>query len=129
MHPFIPFITEEIWLKNKLDNRKKNYLMLANWPKDKSKKDESYKEVKKIINMISEIRSFKNELNVNPGSFIDVSIEKITNKSFFIKNDVIFKRLGRINNLFEKDQNKPGATLVIGGNLFKLYSYLNYIQV
>ena len=121
MHPFIPFITEEIWLKNKLDNRKKNYLMLANWPKNKSKKDESYKEVKKIINMISEIRSFKNELNVNPGSFIDVSIEKITNKSFFIKNDVIFKRLGRINNLFEKDQNKPGATLVIGGNLFKLY--------
>ena len=121
MHPFIPFITEEIWLKNKLDNRKKNYLMLANWPKGKSKKDESYKEVKKIINMISDIRSFKNELNVNPGSFVDVSIEKITNKSFFIKNDVIFKRLGRINNLFEKDQNKPGATLVIGGNLFKLY--------
>ena len=85
MHPFIPFITEEIWLKNKLDNSKKNFLMLANWPKGKSKKDKNFKEVKKMINIISEIRSFKNELNISPGSFIDISVEKINNKSFFKK--------------------------------------------
>jgi len=36
-----------------------------------------------MINIISEIRSFKNELNVRPGSFIDISVEKINNKSFF----------------------------------------------
>jgi len=121
MHPFIPFITEEIWLKNKLDNSKKNFLMLANWPKDKSKKDKNFKEVKKMINIISEIRSFKNELNVSPGSFIDISVEKIKNKSFFKENDIILKRLGRINNFHTKDQNKPAATLVISGDLFKLY--------
>jgi len=121
MHPFIPFITEEIWLKNKLDNKSKNFLMLSNWPKGKSKKDKNYKEVKKMINIISEIRSFKNELNVSPGSFIDISFEKINNKTFFKENDVILKRLGRINNLFSKDQNKPGATLIITGDLFKLY--------
>ena len=32
LHPFIPFVTEEIWLKNKFDNSDKNFLMLANWP-------------------------------------------------------------------------------------------------
>ena len=37
MHPFIPFITEQIWLKNKLDNSGKNYLMLANWISGKPK--------------------------------------------------------------------------------------------
>ena len=47
MHPFIPFITEEIWLKNKLDNSKKNYLMLANWPKGKSKKIRILRKLKK----------------------------------------------------------------------------------
>ena len=121
MHPFIPFITEEIWLKNKFDNSKKNFLMLANWQKGKSKKDKNFKEVKKMINVISEIRSFKNELNVGPGSFIDISVEKVKNKSFFNENDIILKRLGRINNFYTKDQNKPGATLVISGDLFKLY--------
>ena len=58
--------------------------MLANLSFKKPKKDHDYKDVEKIINIISEIRSFKNELGVSPGSFIDISISKITqrNKSF-----------------------------------------------
>ena len=95
--------------------------MLHNWPKGKSKKDKNFKEVKKIINMISEIRSFKNELNVGPGSFVDVSIEKVKNKSFFKENDIILKKLGRINNFYNKNKNIPSATLIISGDLFKIY--------
>jgi len=123
MHPFIPFITEQIWLKNKLDNSGKNYLMLTNWISGKPKKDKYSKEVEKIINIITEIRSFKNELNVTPGSFIDISIEKIknANKIFFNKNSVVLKKLGRINSIFLKDQKKSSATLIISGELLKLY--------
>ena len=123
MHPFIPFITEQIWLKNKLDKSGKNYLMLANWISGKPKKDKYSKEVEKIINIITEIRSFKNELNVTTGSFIDISIEKIknANKSFFTKNSIVLKKLGRINNIFLKDQKKSSAVLIISGELFKLY--------
>ena len=123
MHPFIPFVTEEIWLKNKLDNSGKNYLMLSNWISGKAKKDKDFKEVEKVINIISQIRSFKNELNVSPGSFIDVSLGKINKKNqvFFKDNEIVLKKLGRINNFFNKDVNKPSATLVIDGDLFKLY--------
>ena len=87
MHPFIPFVTEEIWLKNKLDNSKKNFLMLTNWPSGKIKKDVHCKEVEKMIIFISQIRSFKNELNVGAGSFVDLSIEstKKGDKLFFFK--------------------------------------------
>ena len=66
MHPFIPFVTEEIWLKNKMDNSNKNYLMYANWMTGKPKKDKDFKEVEKIITLITQIRSFKNELSVSP---------------------------------------------------------------
>ncbi len=123
MHPFIPFVTEKIWLVNKLDNSKKDFLMHANWLSCKSKKDKHSKEVEKIIKIITQIRSFKNELNVSPGSFIDVSIEKIKKKDqlFFKKNDTVLKKLGRINNFYIKEQNKPSATLVILGDVFKLY--------
>ncbi len=123
LHPFIPFATEKIWLTNKFDNKNKNFLMLSNWISGKSKKDSDHKQVQQIIDIISEIRSFKNELNVSPGSFIDVSISSIkkNNQNFMINNEIIIKKLGRINNFFKKDQNKPAASLIISGDLFKIY--------
>ena len=36
-------------------------------------------------------------------------------------NEIIIKKLGRINNFFKKDQNKPAASLIISGDLFKIY--------
>ena len=123
LHPFIPFVTEKIWLTNKFDNKNKNFLMLSNWISGKSKKDSDHKQVQQIIDIISEIRSFKNELNVSPGSFIDISINSIkkNNQNFMINNEIIIKKLGRINNFFKKDQNKPAASLIISGDLFKIY--------
>ena len=97
--------------------------MLTNWPLGKSKKDINFRDVEKLIKIISEIRSFKSELNVSPGSYIDISIEKIKNKdkSFFIDNEIVLKKLGRINNFYSKDQEKQSATLMISGDIFKLY--------
>ena len=97
--------------------------MYENWPSGKAKKDQSQKDVEKIIDIISELRSFKNELNVSPGSFVDISINKIAkkNKTLMSNNEVVLKRLGRINNFYEKDQAKPSATLVISGDIFKIY--------
>ena len=42
-------------------------------------------------------------------------------KVFFNKNSIVLKKLGRINSIFLKDQKKSSATLVISGELFKLY--------
>ena len=123
LHPFIPFVTEEIWLKNKFDNSSKNFLMHANWPTGKINKDTSTEQVENIINIISEIRSFKNELNVSPGSFIDMSINNINDdqKNFINNNEIILKKLGRINNILSDDLDKPAATMVVSGDLFKIY--------
>ncbi|MDA9603929.1 valine--tRNA ligase [Candidatus Pelagibacter sp.] len=123
LHPFIPFVTEEIWLKNKFDNSSKDFLMLANWPTGKSNKDPNTEQVENIISIISEIRSFKNELNVGPGSFIDMSINNINDKQkkFISENEIILKKLGRINNILHDDLDKPAATMVVSGDLFKIY--------
>ena len=123
LHPFIPFVTEEIWLKNKFDNDGSDYLMLKNWLSGEINRDTSTEQVENIINIISEIRSFKNELNVSPGSFIDVSISNINKnqKDFINTNEIILKKLGRINSILDKDLDKPAATMVVSGDLFKIY--------
>ena len=123
MHPFIPFVTEELWLKNKLDDSGKSFLMFSKWIEGKFKKNKDFTQVEKTINIISKIRSFKNELNIKPGSFIDVSLDKINknNKKLFKNNEGIFKKLGRINQFFDDSPNKPSASLVIEGDIYKLY--------
>ena len=42
-------------------------------------------------------------------------------KAFFKHNDTVLKKLGRINNFFDKDMEKPSATIVISGDIFKVY--------
>ncbi len=123
MHPFIPFVTEEIWLKNKLDKSGKNYLMYSNWINEKPLKNNEIKNVENIINFTSSLRSFKNELNISPGSFVDVSLSSIKNKksNFYEKNENTLKKIARVNNFFNKDLDKPSATMVIGGDIIKVY--------
>ena len=99
--------------------------MYANWPTGKINKDSSTDQVENIISIISEIRSFKNELNVSPGSFIDMSINSINDnqKNFINSNEIILKKLGRINNILNDDLDKPAATMVVSGDLFKIYFF------
>ncbi len=124
LHPFVPFITEELWLKNKLANNKEKYLMYTPWIKDnKSLKNEEIKIVNQIIDVISRIRSFKNELNISPGSFVEISIKSLSKKKqdLFVKNQIMLKKLGRISSIFLDDSQKKAANLVISGEILKIY--------
>ena len=39
----------------------------------------------------------------------------------YLKNEIIIKKLGRINSIFKKDMSKQSANLVFGGQILKLY--------
>ena len=124
LHPFIPFITEELWLKNKLGSKKNKYLMFTPWIKDKLvHRDKEITNVNQVIQVISLLRSFKNELNVSPGSFVDISIKSVSKnkQNLFLNNEVMLKKLGRINSIYTNDLKTEFASLVVSGEIFKIY--------
>ncbi len=124
LHPFIPFITEELWLKNKLGTQKNKYLMLTPWFKEnKIYQDKEISNVNQVIQVISLLRSFKNELNINPGSFVDISIKSLSKnkQNILLKNAIMLKKLGRINSIYTNDLQSEFASLVIAGEIFKIY--------
>lgn len=92
LHPFMPFITEEIW--QKLPHAGES-IMLAAWPKaDETFADEaSEKQMAAIMETIKTIRNLRAEVGALPGkksevilSFADDETEKIfvANKSYII---------------------------------------------
>jgi len=73
LHPFMPFITEEIW--QQLPQRKQNEsIMIAPFPKpEKGYDDESVvDEMGLIIEVISALRNIRGEMNLPPGERIMV---------------------------------------------------------
>ena len=82
--------------------------MFANWSNENSTKDREIDDVYKIIEIITSIRSFKNELGVSPGSLIDISLKNTSKETinFFNNNQIVVKKLGIINNILDKDLDK-----------------------
>src|SRR6185295_6230752 len=66
LHPLMPFITEELW--SKMGERPYD-LIVAKWPEPEAQRDLNAKrEMDWLIQLVSEIRSARTELNVPPGA-------------------------------------------------------------
>ena len=66
LHPFMPFITEEIWQKLPQDGKS---IMVSEFPEYReSQTDEAVeKEMEVIMEIITGIRNIRGEMNLNPG--------------------------------------------------------------
>jgi valyl-tRNA synthetase len=66
LHPFMPFVTEELWNAMPRDGDKRPYeLIVAKWPMPEAKVDKAAKaEVDWLIDFIRETRAMRAELNV-----------------------------------------------------------------
>jgi valyl-tRNA synthetase len=112
LHPFMPFVTEELWHLTKFDKFFKSPLISCksknslNLNKNQIKKA---KDINYIINFVTEIRSLKVTLGISPASFCNLFLNE-SSKIFknIIKNNLeIIKRLGRIKEIdFVKDINE-----------------------
>jgi len=68
LHPFMPFITEELWDKTA---KRDHMLIAAQWPSYKGLGDaKADAEMDWVIRLISEVRSVRSEMNVNAGAKI-----------------------------------------------------------
>ena len=70
LHPFMPFITEELWSKQ--GGRPDYPLITAKWPEPEAEVDASAKaEIDWLIALTSAVRTAKNELGIAPGAKLE----------------------------------------------------------
>ena len=118
LHPFIPFFTESLWTTNRYDKFFNSPLIQADWLDDLKNYNykKNYKDISSIIEIISNIRSTKAELNIKPKLFCDIVVpvkSKIL-KKLINQNIEIIKQTGRINSLLiPLDQNTNTVEILI----------------
>ena len=117
LHPFIPFFTESVWLKNNYNKTFKTNLISAKWPEYKkiNKYDKNQTDINYLIEFITSIRSTKAELKVTPKLLSDVFFPEKNSKLKILakKHKTLFKQVGRINSILEKKETNTIEILTL----------------
>ena len=75
LHPFMPFVTEELWAETgKFGPARDNLLIISDWPTGGFEDPEADAELTWLIEVVSSIRSVRTEMNVPAGAKIPLLI-------------------------------------------------------
>jgi valyl-tRNA synthetase len=113
LHPFMPFITEEIW--QKIPHAGDSIMMqpLPHIQENIIDKG-TEKEAQSIFNIITQIRNLRSSIEIKPEQKVNLSMHPHTkNKLRLVQdNEEWIKNLARLDNLeYLKDENRPTQTV------------------
>ena len=120
MHPFMPFITEEIW--SKIKSEEEFPLIISDWPQSNKVNRSIINEFESLTDLISSIRKYKKEKSIsfkeNLTLFSKVSLDK--------KGDAILLKLANteITNDFSK-KLENSSSFIVGSNEFHFNNKTN----
>ena len=75
LHPFMPFLTEEIWQQLPQNGEATDSVIIAPWPEPTVENSEAEVTMAKVMEVIDSIRSIRGELNVPIGASVEVLIQ------------------------------------------------------
>jgi valyl-tRNA synthetase len=119
LHPFMPFITEELWHALSYPATPRAYdIIHAKWPEPNATVDaEAVAEINWVIDTISKTRSFKAELNIAPGTRLTANIAGPQTATIAIieRQGPALSRLGRIDDfVFASVETNNVAQIIVG---------------
>ena len=124
LHPFMPFVTEEVYLNLK---SQKESIMLALWPKAEYDFKDEEKAVDVINNMIRQIRNARANINITGSkkTSAQVVLEKGKFEEIFKEAQEYFKKLAYIENIEYLDNIDDANTKYVALHDEKINVFLN----
>jgi len=119
LHPFMPFITEELWARlGERGPARESMLIAAEWPRLSGLSDaEAARELHWVIEFVSEVRSVRAEINVPAGAKIPVVLVGAGKETARLAatHDETLKRLARIEDITLGSEAPKGSVQILLG--------------
>ena len=133
LHPFMPFITEELWHRvAPILDKNSETIMLESYPSESEfKKDEKVdQEIEWIKSFIMGIRRIRSERDIPPGKELIVSTKGGTKKEleWLNKNELVIKMLGKIEKIVPTQDEVSDAALALAGEMTLLVPLADLIN-
>lgn len=124
LHPFMPFVTEEVYLNLK---SQKESIMLALWPKAEYEFAEEEKAIDIINDMIRQIRNARANMNITGSkkTSAQIVLEKGKFEEVFKEAERYFKKLAYIENIEYLDSIDDANTKYVALHDEKINVFLN----
>ena len=112
LHPFMPFITEELW--HLIENKREDYVINATYPKSDSYDNKINDNFDKTFDIVTSIRKAKSDNGIKQKEKISLSV---INKSGFDYNNFknLIYKLSKTENLKEIDKVKINCPSLLSG--------------
>jgi valyl-tRNA synthetase len=118
LHPIMPFLTEELWERlGDEGNAHDGLLMLTAWPEAKVSDEAAAGEINWLVDLISEIRSVRAEMNIPAGAKVSVVVAGASEqtKARLKTHESAILRLARAEAVSLADAAPSGAAQIIVG--------------
>jgi valyl-tRNA synthetase len=114
LHPFMPFLTEEMWQHMDSWKNESEMICISNWPAARSFETNIQKEFEEFEQLVTEVRNVRKKQNLPNKEALVVSFMKTANRNSSF--DAAFKHLCNISELNEvSEKMSPSFSFMVNG--------------
>ncbi len=123
LHPFMPYMTEELWSVAEAGDAESGLLCHAAWPNDAFSDADAASEINWLIDLVSGLRSVRSEMNVPPSSKAPLHVTQAdeATKNQLLRHLPAIKQLARVEDIvLDGEVTKGAAQIVVAETTYSL---------
>ena len=116
LHPYMPFISEEIW-QNIKERTTEESLIITSYPSEKPFDEKIISDFEKAKEIITGVRNFRSEKGMSPKETVELYIKSEDS----LENTATIKKLANISEIYlNQSSDKPTHSFLVGKTEFSI---------
>lgn len=111
LHPFMPFLTEELWHQIK-ERDTSEALIISAWPKAKSFDKQIISEATQVFEVVSQVRNIRASKGISPKEAFSLTI-KTKQENLYNRFDAVLKKLANLDVVAFGDSIENSVSFVV----------------